>query len=338
MGIELIENVFAQLASGLLTACLSTCAPAPPEPAVTPLVPVSPSPPPLAPTAPGLRLLTPNVTYELAQYICITPEPDTNPDHENLNRPRLVNLPASTPGGFHGDSPVLATPNRFRRQVVGWVFVETASSGTPDTQATHWLLLHEIRPGSAVDIEIKAAAYMGGNYTAPITVSGFTTRAGQIFSAAKLSSPDPIRDGTRYVKSVNATDQQNDTSTHWFPNVSFTPLDYPTPMGNGLWDGGQNWQIDGGSVGIMKKTATGTESPLVGWISENNGGSSGTSTSLVKAGYTPPSGSSAIVVIHKDYVTQDMRLALGAVSGTNRVWNEVIDSATYYQNDFPNDP
>jgi hypothetical protein len=295
--------------------------------------PAAPAPP--LQTAP-LRALTPNVTYELVQYVCVVQNPVGDPNH-NGNRPRLVNQPASGVA-WPGPSPVLsdtAVPKRFRAQTVGWVFAEAPAADA--SQMQRWLLLNEFVMASSVDVEIKPASYMGGNVTAPTSLNDFTARARAIFDAAKLSSADPPRDKTRYVKVRNTVGTLVDTSGHCPPDTNLPTIPtYPTPAGNGSWDGTPTYQLDPGPVTLFLKSAA--ANPVVGEMKENNSGNAGDEFWVLKSGFTSPTGAQPMIVGTTQYRTGTEICEVGTGSGNNKTWNYVREASTYYSVTFPNDP
>jgi len=317
------------LVSGFVLFVLAAKPGAEPDPTLTGSV----APAPLAAT---LRALEPNKTYKLVQYECIAPVATSDPDHLNKNRPRLVELPTGiTP--YHGSSPVYYEPSRFRAKVVGWVLCDPPDANGKQTQ--RWLLLHETKRASDVDFEITPATVMGGTFPAPTNGTDFANRAKTIFDAARLSSPDPDHDATRYVKVCNVIDEITDDAAHvpadhnlpGYPNCGFA-------AGNGLWDGGNGWQLDNGTVGLYQKSVA--TSPLNGIMVENNSGSGGTEVWYLQDGFAAPTATAPLIVAAFSYcgTTDDDDIGELLPGNTQRQWNVVVESGTYYQTTFPSSP
>ncbi len=313
----ILSGLRCPIGGATLLVSLSWCLPAQagtPEPALEPMLP-----------GPGPnRAMADGVTYELVQY-----EPNT----AGLSS-RLVELPTAQ----GGPSPVYAVPGNYRKKVIGWVFVEQLTDGS---RMQRWLLLHEMLMASVRDIEMTPASYMGGTFTAPSTVAGFTARAQAIFDAAKLSSPDPPRDKTRYVKVHSGAFTLLDHIDDVPANNSVADPSAPTPAGNGYWDGIPPVQLDGGTIAMYKKGTT--TNAVVGLMQESNSGYAGTESWFLDDDYLEPTELQPIIFATQNYMTGG---GIGTVAdlsevitanppATQREWNLLRESATYYSETFP---
>jgi hypothetical protein len=121
-------------------------------------------------------------------------------------------------------------------------------------------------------------------------------------------------------------------------NVGSEPI-YPTPLGNGSWDGILAGQMDGGTVAIYKKGATSPS--LIGWMVESNNGTAGHESWFIDDGFPEPTVGNPIIVGSRNYTTSagiGTPVDLSEPSGSNLEWNLLREAATYYSVSFPNDP